>query len=541
MHLLNPIFRSSTFKILVIIFCVFTVYNLLNRGGLLVEESDVNNEDQMENVIELYLKKRLSARLSDVDASKSKDLMQALKNVIKGHLNDDSDGNQGRHFDNHDGNHGNKNHLEMDDLLKNVFDSSDSKRKESEQKKIEFRTSDSKNGNHISTKDAGSTEKSRSSLPNNNKSAKDPVSTETESNLNTPSNKPKKTTTEPPSTASLSTAQMSTQKGVKNGGVSFQLRSDFKNKEDLLKYMKETQQKAKDFVKPVYAKLNNLWNYDGGQKDYYGRIILPEPHAGLNECYDWSYNWADYTLIYKPTKKFQKNPCSYPKNEIVKKVIMPNKTVVWQGCTKDKLCSLLPYYNTERKERRNIPPCCRQKLLEMLRHIDVELVKRNITYTLSDGSVIGWYRNQKLVPYDSDIDMYVDGRIYRNQVWDEIFGNLTLKYGYVYNQTEDFKARLRYSKSNPLQLDIWPYFNIKLRQHYGEVVPGEWLTFVYHSGTTALRMREMLPPVRTTIEGVATFVPKDIINYLNKNYGPDPDNWLPELTCKKKKAYNCIS
>ena len=326
------------------------------------------------------------------------------------------------------------------------------------------------------------------------------------------------------------------------------LRAKFSSREDLLKYINQQKlERQKEKLKPPqFAQLNMRWNWGSGSEDYYRRddIKSDKEKAALkgltNECYDWTYDAADYTVIYKPTKKFQSENCSYPSNEIVKRIITPNQKVIWKGCTKNtSQCGQRAHFDTKRNLRRNTPPCCRHHLLEMLKNIDRELMRHNITYTLADGAVIGWYRNRKLVPYDTDLDMYVDGAYFKTQTWDNVFKGLAMKYGYDYEQTEEYKYRLRYSAVNGLQVDIWPYFNIKLRTHYGEVKPGEWLTFIYHSKTTAVRVNEIFPPKRTTIEGVPVNVPRDTINFLNKVYGPTPDDWLPELTCKTMKSYVC--
>ena len=326
------------------------------------------------------------------------------------------------------------------------------------------------------------------------------------------------------------------------------LPTHFSSRQDLLKYINAQKlERRKESMKLLkFVHLNMRWNSGNVAQDYYRRRNVKTDKekaalAGLkNECYDWTYDAADYTLIYNPTKTFQREKCSYPTNETVKRIITPNKKVIWKGCTKrTPACSLRGHFDEKRNVRRNTPPCCRHHLLEMLGNIDRELTRHNITYTIADGAVIGWYRNGKLVPYDNDIDMYVDGTYFKTQTWDDVFKGLATKYGYEYKQTEDYKYRLRYSEVNGLQVDIWPYFNIKLRTHYGEVKPGEWVTFVYHSSTTAMRVNEFFPPIRTTIEGVPCNVPRDVVNYLNKNYGPTPDNWYPELTCKTIKSYRC--
>ena len=307
--------------------------------------------------------------------------------------------------------------------------------------------------------------------------------------------------------------------------------------EDYLKYISKLNSKPPE-LKFVY--LNKEWNTGGGPEDYYKRVVSTPKPTGKYECYEWEYDAADFTLFYKPFKRFQNETCSYPKNETVKKIVMPNKEIVWKGCTqKTSACYDGARFDPIHNLRRNTPPCCRKHLLEMLKNIDAELTRRNVSYMLAAGAVIGWFRNGKLVPYDGDLDMFIDGNYFRTQIWDDIFDTLSKKFGYVYVKLEEYKAKLKFSKTNSLAVDIWPYYNIKLRTQYGENPPGEWLNLFYHTGSTAIRADRMVPPRRTKIEGVDTFIPRDPMNYLNKNYGPTPVQWLPEMTCKTSKQGNC--
>ena len=272
------------------------------------------------------------------------------------------------------------------------------------------------------------------------------------------------------------------------------------------------------------------------------QIIMIEKPAGNNTCYDWEYKPADYTLIYKPTKKHQNTPCSYPKNETVKKIVTHDKKVIWKGCTnKTRSCHEIPYFDKKRNIRRNVPPCCLKHLLEMLGHLDEEFTKHNITYYVTDGALLGWYRNRQLVPYDLDIDIHVDGAFFKTKIWFEIFKTLNQKYGYNYWAVKNYKVKVKYSKYNGLNIDIWPYYNIKLRKHYGQIKPGEWLSFNFGPGTS-VRTSDMLPPRRTTISGVPCYVPNKALTYLIAQYGKEPKIWLQEINCKTlNEDYKCLS
>jgi len=337
---------------------------------------------------------------------------------------------------------------------------------------------------------------------------------------------PRKTTEEP----SLQDKQMMALL-TKEYGVEFSTIGEY------IEFMDEQIKK-----KPVFAYLNDKWNMGGGRKDYYERVITTPRPGGKFKCTEWTYDAANYVLRYGPRVWYQNEKCPLLQNETVKKVVLPDKKVIWKGCTRHtEKCPENPHYDNVHNLRRNVPPCCRDHLLEMLWNINAELDKRNISHIVTDGSVIGWYRNRKIVPYDNDMDMYIDGDIYRTEVWDEVFKVLSVKHGYVYKQAEDYKIKLYYSETNSRFIDIWPYFKIKLRTHYGDVLPGEWITWVFHKGITAIRLDRMFPAIRTTLNGVPCFIPKDPVNYLNRNYGPVPDKWMNEMTCKTVEDSNCSS
>lgn len=282
-----------------------------------------------------------------------------------------------------------------------------------------------------------------------------------------------------------------------------------------------------------FEPINLRWGV-GGPHDLFGKVPKKKKkQIGKFTCEHWRYDSAEYTLTYNPIVTIQDTRCSYPRNETVKKIVKSNKEIVWKGCTQEtEACPERPHFDVARNVRVNIPPCCRQHLLDMLKNFDNVLQRHNVTYAVVGGSIMGWYRNQQIIPYDNDIDIIMDGVYWNTVVWEEIFDELTSKHGYYYLFAEKYKVKLMYSTTNNITLDIWPYFNVKLNTRYGDYLPGDIVPFIYHTHYSGCRKDELFPPKRTTLNGIPVNIPRDPVVYLNRNYG-SPDRWLDERKCTK--------
>jgi hypothetical protein len=114
--------------------------------------------------------------------------------------------------------------------------------------------------------------------------------------------------------------------------------------------------------------------------------------------------------------------------------------------------------NTERcefwKEKNyKIPPCCASNLFELLVFIKDLLLKHNIEYFIYWGTLLGAVRHNGIIPWDSDIDIYIN---YKD------VSKLKKMMKHIHETTHyeiEFKSviRLNYSKKNKSHIDIFTY------------------------------------------------------------------------------------
>jgi lipopolysaccharide cholinephosphotransferase len=103
-----------------------------------------------------------------------------------------------------------------------------------------------------------------------------------------------------------------------------------------------------------------------------------------------------------------------------------------------------------------------KKILEMLSFIDAVCTTNKIWFTLSNGSAVGAIRENKILDWDEDADIYItikDKEIFRNAVWEEIKAS-NKQYHLIQRDIDrDYPGvhdRLAYSVSEPgVFIDIW--------------------------------------------------------------------------------------
>tara|TARA_Y100000590_G_scaffold464099_1_gene632704 strand:- start:144 stop:836 length:693 start_codon:yes stop_codon:yes gene_type:complete len=100
------------------------------------------------------------------------------------------------------------------------------------------------------------------------------------------------------------------------------------------------------------------------------------------------------------------------------------------------------------------PPCCARNLTSMLYHLKNILEKNNIEYFIYWGTLVGSIRHQGLIPWDTDIDIYMNGK--------DIPKLLTLieeleKPGFNFVKENSKFFRLNYSKINTQHVDIYTF------------------------------------------------------------------------------------
>ena len=104
-----------------------------------------------------------------------------------------------------------------------------------------------------------------------------------------------------------------------------------------------------------------------------------------------------------------------------------------------------------------IPPCCARHLKELLDYIIDLFNKHKITYFIYYGTLLGAVRHKGIIPWDTDIDIYIDNESQDKlkQLQDIIHKNTHYKLVIVDNKEKP--SVLYYSKINKIHIDIYKY------------------------------------------------------------------------------------
>lgn len=292
----------------------------------------------------------------------------------------------------------------------------------------------------------------------------------------------------------------------------------------------------KQHIPTVSKTIHGLWTFNDepiisrGRKQSHQDTINIEKSMYF-ECRNFTYDPADYTLEYFGNATLQKEPCEFPYDKTVKKIVNSDNSVTWSGCTnKTKSCRERARYDSAASLRLNTPPCCRRHLLEMLGNLAAILTTKRFEYFLVFGGVIGWYRNRKVIPYDRDLDVIIDGRHWYKIT--RVLSILKKQYGYIYHTPEREKIKLQLSSTNDLTIDIWPYFLIQEDLKPTDVI-------VNHVNWRYVPEYVLFPPKIVTFDGdVKVNVPNKVKDYLDITYGVG--KWEKELNCTRILRNKCI-
>lgn len=175
-----------------------------------------------------------------------------------------------------------------------------------------------------------------------------------------------------------------------------------------------------------------------------------------------------------------------------------------------------------RNENKNLPECCYENLNNFYKDFIIFLNKTKISYWLDGGTLVGYYRDKKLLKWDDDIDI---GFIMEDEFdWKKVC-NLVHEFceenNYIYERYDNlkrfviiyngyyfkpFKRQSNRNKNN-IKLDFVGYF-VKdgLYQRYDNI-----------SGKSNLRINEkyLHPLKETEMLDLKTKVPNDVVSYLN--------------------------
>ena len=219
----------------------------------------------------------------------------------------------------------------------------------------------------------------------------------------------------------------------------------------------------------------------------------------------------------------------------MKQIVHQNGTVQNLGCTKfTKRCNETAFYDNAFDVRVNTPPCCRKNIIDMFRHITVELERLHVSYVLSFGAVIGWMRNKKMIPYDQDLDIIVDKSFWNSTLYWDFLHRLNTEYGHTYTIRDNGKKIwIMYSSNNSNSIDVWPYTITSKEQNKCPTV------MIPHFYWKEQPIENIFPAQFVQFENITTYIPRKPKAYLDLTYGKN--RWEKELDCKKVQDGKCLS
>ena len=254
-------------------------------------------------------------------------------------------------------------------------------------------------------------------------------------------------------------------------------------------------------------------------------------------CKSFQFVRAEWTLywlsIFDPTIETESCREDYYnifKEKSLKWIIYPNKSIENRGCTRHTpACRPSAHFDYRHKIRINTPPCCKAKLLEILKIITQGFQRLNIPHILFGGAVIGWIRYGGFIPYDEDLDILVDGgKHWRSKAFLKFIDETKQKYGFKYTWRKDMKSfSIDYSSKNDNGIGFWAMQTIK----GGKVrIPNDENRDQPYSN--------IYPPRKVNFRGIATFVPNNPRLFCDIRYGKG--KWQKKFQCKKLHGRKCV-
>ena len=188
--------------------------------------------------------------------------------------------------------------------------------------------------------------------------------------------------------------------------------------------------------------------------------------------------------------------------------------------------------------------------MAVTRLVVADLNRLRIPYMFFGGAVLGWMRNRRFVPYDQDVDIWMDGRLWDTPMFNQLRRNWTQKFGlYTEYRDERFKLWVLYNEKNKQGLDIWPWYienrplekviNGAARQRPKNGTDNPEFNLTRRKMVKLGRIFKnkysipydyIFPRQPVDFEGLKTFVPNQPAKYNRVKYG---DKWRTEMSCKK--------
>jgi len=257
-----------------------------------------------------------------------------------------------------------------------------------------------------------------------------------------------------------------------------------------------------------------------------------------NVCSTFDFNPVTWTLYRKSASSSNDNETwkcrqlyqKLIKSKEIKHIILPDGGVKNLGCTKHtSMCEESAHWDYKRNIRINTPPCCQNTMKEVLRTVTTDLQKHNVSHIVFGGAMLGYARNKQFVPYDNDLDVWMDGKHWGTPLFEEIRHKwTTVDKLYTTYKDNGGKLWVLYSKENGNGLDIWPWYVKGAKVHIAKN---------YKQPRYDIPKRFIFPLQFTNFSGISTYVPGDPEGYCEYRYGK---KWRTEMICTKVERRKCL-
>lgn len=177
-----------------------------------------------------------------------------------------------------------------------------------------------------------------------------------------------------------------------------------------------------------------------------------------------------------------------------------------EGCSRNtKRCPINP-----NKKNHLLNSCCRENLMSII--LKVPYILKDINWWLDFGTLLGFYRDGRIIDHDSDLDVGV--------VYEDFYKNIdTIKnkideLGFYMTKVSDLFYRINLSKTNELHCDIFLFKNKDnvYKTHFKEYLS---------------KHEEIFPLNKRVFFKTEFNVPNNIEYFLETRYG---SNWKTPLS-----------
>lgn len=173
-------------------------------------------------------------------------------------------------------------------------------------------------------------------------------------------------------------------------------------------------------------------------------------------------------------------------------------------CTQKTLRCNFDKYN----KKKILPMCCYKNVRNMLHSMIYLLNKHKIIYFLDFGSLLGCVRNEKMIPYDNDVDISI---LEKDHIKFMKMTTILKNKKYMLKCIKKDKTfyKLYYSYINKLHIDI----------HFRKLDNNGYYYTQYSIRYWGIHKDDLFPIKKATFENFRVSIPNNAKKYLEKGYG----------------------